>query len=187
MKKLVPPPTAAPTPALTSRWSPARRRFVSLLLLYHLAAILIAPLAVPPTSGLFLSGWRVVRPYIELLYLNHGYHYFAPEPEASTLISFTVTRADGGTVNGTSPHKGIAPRLLYHRHFMLTEFLNFAPDDWHLWYARHLLKKYDGETVVMSRITHLVPTMERVRQGASLTAPESYLEQPLGTFTWDSH
>src|SRR4051794_18240080 len=51
---------------------------VNLWLVYHLAAVVIAPWSVPPSSRLVQGAWRSVGPYVQLLYLNHGYHYFAP-------------------------------------------------------------------------------------------------------------
>ena len=60
------------------------------------------------------------------MFLNHGYHFFAPEPAPSTLISFEAERADGTKVAGHFPSRKSIPRLLYHRHFMLTEHLHAA-------------------------------------------------------------
>ena len=37
------------------------------------------------------------------MYLNHGYHFFAPEPTESTLLSFQAERPDGTVVNGQHP------------------------------------------------------------------------------------
>ena len=87
--------------------------------------------------------------------------------------------ADGSTIQETIPNGGIHPRLLYHRHFMLTEFLNFAPDDWHRTYARHLCRKYQAKSVTLSRTTRALPTMEDIRNGGTLTDAERYLETPL--------
>ena len=100
---------------------------VNLWLVFHILAIIIAPASVDPSSDLVRSAWTLFQPYLQVLYLNHGYHYFAPEPSESTLLSFVAERDDGSVVNGRIPNFGIKPRLLYHRHFMLTEHMNIAP------------------------------------------------------------
>src|SRR5207249_6274680 len=122
---------------------------INLWLVFHLSAIIIAPASVSPASDLVLSAWDVVRPYLQILYLNHGYHYFAPEPSASTLLAFVAERDDGAVLRGRIPNRRIAPRLLYHRHFMLTEQMNLATpeiqDQWHASYAQHLGHVYGAK------------------------------------------
>jgi hypothetical protein len=104
------------------RWG---RRAITCWLLFHLFAIFIAPASVAPASDLARAGWNICRPYLQALYLNHGYHFFAPDPGESTLLAFSVETADGRIVEDVIPHRRIQPRLLYHRHFMLTESLAF--------------------------------------------------------------
>lgn len=172
------------------RWPVWVRGLVSIALLLHVTAIFVAPASVPPSSALAQESWQFFGRYLQVLYLNHGYHYFAPEPAQSTLLAYNVTREDGTSVAGRLPHRGIQPRLLYHRHFMLTEFLAFPrseEDQARLIrsYARHLCWKHDGASVSLSRISHYLPSMQQVRDGVTLTNSESYTEQPLGTFRWD--
>jgi hypothetical protein len=102
------------------------RRAITGWLLFHLFAIFIAPASVAPASDLARAGWNVCRPYLQVLYLNHGYHFFAPDPGESTLLAFSVETSDGRLVDDVIPHRRIQPRLLYHRHFMLTESLAFV-------------------------------------------------------------
>jgi hypothetical protein len=154
-------------------------------LAYHVVALVVAPASVPPASSLEQSSWLLFQPYLQTLYLNHGYHYFAPQPAESTLVSYAATLEDGTEVSGRIPNFGIKPRLLYHRHFMLTEFLAIPNDQeamWHKSYARHVCRKYHAASVSLSRVTHLLPSMETIREGATLDHPDSYEEQPLGTF-----
>ena len=68
-----------------------------------------------------------MHPYLQILYLNHGYQFFAPEPGESTLLAFEAERDDGTVVRGRIPDRTTWPRLLYHRHFMLTEHMSDAP------------------------------------------------------------
>ena len=162
---------------------------VNLWLVFHVSAIIIAPASVSPSSDLARDAWDVARPYLQLLYLNHGYHYFAPEPSESTLLAFVAERDDGTIVRGRIPNRGIVPRLLYHRHFMLTEHMILAPPElqqrWYDSYAQHIGHKYGATRVSLTRQSHYLPTMEMVRQGMRLDDPNSYEEQPLGVFRCD--
>jgi hypothetical protein len=72
-----------------------------------------------------------LRPYIAMMYLDHGYFFFAPNPGPSFLVKYKVEYPDGReTVAGVFPNlKEQRPRLLYHRYFMVSTALNnsFAP------------------------------------------------------------
>ena len=61
--------------------------------------------------------------------MNQGHHFFAPDPGASTLVQYTVERPDGTILEGRMPNRQIVPRLLYHRHFMLTESIATSEED----------------------------------------------------------
>ncbi len=155
-------------------------------IVFHVAAVIIAPAAVSPASGLVEAGWSLFQPYLQILDLNHGYHFFAPEPEDSTLLAFEAERTDGTVVKGRIPDREIAPRLLYHRHFMLTEQMKDAPaaleKEWVGSYAEHLCRKYGAARVKLTGQIHHLPTMEMVRQGVRLDDPSSFDDEPLGTF-----
>jgi hypothetical protein len=165
---------------------------LNLWLVYHLAGIIIAPWSVPPTSRLVQNAWRVVGPYVQVLYLNHGYHYFAPEPGVSTLVGYVLEMPDGRVETGRIPNRGIRPRLLYHRHFMLTEMLGsgdaLAPSvksELVRSMARALCRQSGARRVTLSQVTHRLPSMEFIRAGGALDDPRSYTEEPLGTFSCD--
>jgi hypothetical protein len=165
---------------------------VNVWLVYHLAAIVIAPWSVPPTSRLVQNAWRGIGPYVQALYLNHGYHYFAPEPGNSTLLSYVVEMPDGRVETGRIPNGKIWPRLLYHRHFMLTETLAagevIGPEvkaELVRSMARELCRQHGARRVTLSQVTHRLPSMEWVRAGGTLDDPSSYTEEPLGTFSCD--
>ena len=70
-------------------------------------------------------------------------------------------RDDGTVVRGRIPDRAIQPRLLYHRHFMLTEHMAQAPPElqekWYGSYAQHLGRKYGATRVSLTRQTHLPP------------------------------
>lgn len=92
-----------------------------------LLAIALPPLAfqargargLSPSVGTLLS---MVAPVAQMFYLDRGYAFFAPDPGPSHLIRAT---SDGGQTTQVFPNLDDQwPRLLYHRHFMLAEFLN---------------------------------------------------------------
>jgi hypothetical protein len=159
---------------------------VNLWLVFHLAAIIIAPATVGPASDLVLTAWDCFQPYLEVLYLNHGYHFFAPEPEESTLLMFEAERADGTIVRGRIPDRATQPRLLYHRYFMLTEHMKNASEElepiWYESYAQHIGRQYGAAKVRLIKQTHLLPTRDYILEGGRLTDPVSYEDEPLGEF-----
>jgi hypothetical protein len=159
---------------------------VSAWLVFHLAAIVIAPAATDPASELAHEVCRFFEPYLGLLYLDHGYHFFAPEPAESTLLAYAAEREDGSIVRGRIPDRATWPRLLYHRYFMLTEHMSDAPEDverlWHESYADHILREHGARRVTLIQQTHNLPTMERVRNGGRLGDLESYEDRELGVF-----
>ncbi|MBM81708.1 MAG: hypothetical protein CMJ78_14105 [Planctomycetaceae bacterium] len=173
--------------------TPLRRRLVTCLLLFHLAAIVIAPWSVPPSSLLSGSCWEVVQPYLQSTYLNHGYHFFAPEPGASHLIRYELTMPNGETVSGRFPDKQEHwPRLLYHRHFMLTEALNrLALDEADnaalttvaQSYADHLIEESGAQSVRLFLQRHYIPSPQQVLDGLPLGDESLYAERPLGEFS----
>ena len=199
--------TSAPGAAAQPSGYPSRavRCLLTIWLVFHLAAVIIPPAAAYPTSDLLGDkAWWLVRPYVQLLYLDHGYQFFAPEPGPSTLISYTLEWDDGRTEQEMIPHRGIHPRLLYHRYFMLTEFLsildiggqadrsdggdlelNAGQRAWLRAYARHLCRSRGAQSVSLSRMLRELPSMEDVRNGSTLTDPERLSETPLGTFRCD--
>jgi hypothetical protein len=97
----------------------------TVLLLAHLAAIFIAPWSSPPPAPLLAEkAAGLVGPYLTAAYLNHGYRFFAPDPGPSHLVRYELTRKDGTVERGRMPDpQRHWPRLLYHRHFMITESL----------------------------------------------------------------
>lgn len=160
---------------------------VNLWLVVHLTAIIIAPATVGPSSLTSRTIWEAVSPYLESLYLNHGFHYFAPQPGSSNLVSWTVTKPDGTTISGRFPNlTDYKPRLFYHRHFMMSEYLGNAPPEVQAviakGFARNLCREHDGQSVSISTIRHDLPSMERVRAGGRLSDSDLYEEQFLGSY-----
>lgn len=80
---------------------------------------------------------QITAPYVEWMYLDHGYFFFAPNPGPGHLVECSIVPTVTGGQDA-EPKKWIfpdknelRPRLLYHRFFMLSEFYNdrFAPED----------------------------------------------------------
>jgi len=104
-----------------------------LVILLHVTAVFLAPftfasspapgMADPSPAAVSLMRW--FHPYIEAMFLQHGYAFFAPDPGPSHLFRVTLEYADGRpTEELTFPYlRRHRPRLLYHRHFMLSERL----------------------------------------------------------------
>lgn len=163
---------------------------VSLMLGFHVFAVFIAPAAMPPASPLLMDGYRLALPYNELLFLNHGYHYFAPDPGASTLISYSVPRAGDAPVVGRFPNLSIHPRLLYHRYFMLAENLWAFDDETQAEiqkaYARHFSALHDASSVTLNRISHEPSSILRIQAGGKLDDPETFEVETIGAFDFST-
>ena len=117
--------------------SPLARGTISALVALHLAAVFIAPFSfacrVGASSSPFADGLMYCfRPYIDAMFLNHGYFFFAPNPGETHLVRYRAEFDDGREpVVATFPDLDEHfPRLMYHRHFMLAEALNnaYVPD-----------------------------------------------------------
>lgn len=184
---------ALPKFVAESDWThrPWLRRIVSIGLGLHLVTLVIAPLAVAPTSPLWQRAWMVCRPYLEGMNLNHGYHFFAPDPGPSHLVHYELRFEDGRVEHGIFPNaQQHQPRLRYHRHFMLSEFLNnLAIDDsrrelfdavTHS-YAEHLRHEHRAAEVKLSLRRHYVPGPQHVSSGKRLDDLSLFAERPLGT------
>lgn len=162
---------------------------ISTLVLVHLWAVIAEPIRFstrgpggpsPAASALR----RPVGAYVDFAYLSHGYAFFAPDPGPSHLVQASWTDNQGTVQTQTFPDLNDQwPRLLYHRHFMLTEFLHnmhqpaaIPPDvprdgvefrDWRTArdryemirgdFANHLAKANGVADVQIDRIEHRMP------------------------------
>jgi len=126
-------PHSSPQEAPLAPWA---KTLISLFLAVHLTAVFIAPFRFACNTGgssspLADAVFRTLNPYIATLFLDQGYFFFAPEPGPSHLVDYKLEFADGRPpIEGRFPDLATErPRLLYHRHFMLSEALhaNYAP------------------------------------------------------------
>lgn len=163
----------------------------SVLLAVHVLAVFIAPASVGPSSTAVRNTWSVLSPYLHLTNLNFGYHFFAPEPGPATLVEYVAIKEDGERIWGRMPdRRTMFPRLLYHRYFMLTEFLGgMDPLDPMRpvlieSYAQQIMKNHGASSVELKMITHRLSPRERVLLGADINDPDTFDEQFLGVFPW---
>jgi len=127
----------------TRECKPLYRKFILAAVLLHLLAVLAEPLTFFSRSD-FQSGpeffglRRTFAPYVEWMYLDHGYFFFAPNPGPNHLVAVQEKRPEPNTTQRINSdavvfpdRKTHWPRLLYHRYFMLSEFYNnsFAPTE----------------------------------------------------------
>ena len=174
---------AEPAPTVSPGW----RAVLSVLIAVHLLAVFLGPWAMPPHGSDLaraLAGW--MQPYLEGVSLNNGYRFFAPEPGPGHLVRYEVTAGDGPAIEGHFPDLATErPRLLYHRYFMLSEFLNSIShpaaaelaDKYGESYANHLIHQYDAQHLKLYLRQHRLPTMEEVRGGMQLDDPSLYEER----------
>ncbi len=155
-------------------------------LVFHLMAIGTSPAPMPPASPLLVDAALVALPYNQALFLNHGYHYFAPDPGASTLITYRIDRSDDIPFKGRFPTTDISPRLLYHRYFMLAEnvwgFPEETQDEFFEAYGRHFSSKHEADRISLSVLSHNPSSISRIRAGGTLSDPETFESEPLATF-----
>lgn len=172
---------------------------LSLWLLYHFSGLVISPASIQPSSDLQRDAWLAVGPYLQFISMNQGNHFFAPDPGPSTLVTYVAELKDGRKVTGQIPDRTtMQPRLLYHRHFMLTEQLAGLADavdldvetskrlfDLHLRaIARQVCRQHGAQQVTLSRVTHVLREPEWAQAGMPLQHPENYQVKPLGRFEW---
>jgi len=150
----------------------------------------------PPAGSLLSRSFAAaLGPYVQVMYLDNGYRFFAPEPGPSHLIRYEVVLPDGKRVEGFFPDRTRHwPRLLYHRYFMLSEFVSTLDgpgvppelvEQYAASYAKHLAHEYGAKQVTLYLRTHNIPDIEDVRQGKKLDDPSLYEEKLLGTYEED--
>lgn len=203
MNATMPTSSRAPgAPPAGCRWSGRARAAASLLVVLHLVAVLVGPMSV--SRSVLAGAWGTFFvPYLQAAYLDHGYKFFAPDPGPSHLVRYELEFADGRRRAGLFPNRQTQwPRLLYHRHFMLSEFVNSLPRDpeWDprlSWerqplsaaekayvrsYAAHLLKEHGARRVTLELVEHAIPFPQDVLDGMPLDHPSLYRTRPLGSY-----
>ncbi len=183
---------------------------VSALLIAHLTVVVATPLTLGRGSALTTRIVGFAAPYLQAGNVSHYYAFFAPNPGPAHIIKYELIFENGRTEEGQFPDLGRHwPRLLYHRHFMLSDQLGDpGPDprgpvedgsevvdddaEYQQWlesrnrfmrqvrsYATHLLKVHKCKEVRLHYFEHNIPTREAVLDGVRLDEDSSYIPYPL--------
>jgi hypothetical protein len=123
-----------------------------------------------------------LRHYANLLFINHGYDFFSPDPGVSHLIKYEVFNDAGERLaSGQFPHRGEQwPRLFYHRHMMLVEQLSEpGGDDTQMRdsmyrIADRLMVAHDGTQARLQLIRHHLLTPQQVLAGQRIDSEGTY-------------
>lgn len=172
------------------------RALLSVLILVHVVAVFVGPWAMPPQGSLLANTFaRTLQPYLQAASLDNGYRFFAPEPGPSHLLRYQVELPDGKIIEDTFPDRNKQyPRLLYHRYFMMSEFLNSMfenegakemRDAYARSYARHLARTYNAKQVTLFLKQHNLPSPMQVQEGMRLDDPSLYQEVTFGPYSGD--
>ena len=187
-------------------WHPVWRWLVSLLVVLHLTAVFCAPWDLstqaalppgyrPPTDArgqplipsLNDPVWQqpkvpralrsFFRRYLNLVYINHGYEFFAPDPAGSHLIRYLVWDSGGQEiVRGEFPDlEQQWPRLFYHRHLMLAAQTGDMGEESGRRYAQHLLRAHGGKTIRLEWVHHKLLSPQDVREKKPLDGESTYV------------
>ena len=162
---------------------------VHLWIVFHFASVFIASASVPPATRLAGQAWSCVGGYLQFLYLNHGYHFFSPDPGTSTLIAYEATLPNGDVIWDRIPNRQIWPRLNYHRHFMLTEHMvstvGARPELEDLLvetYAREIARQTGADRIFLYEVEHELSWPSQVLAGRHLDDPVTYINFPLAEY-----
>lgn len=190
---------------LSAKW----RAVISLLLIVHIVAIFMPPFMLQAsgsggTSPIGAAVMNTLQPYIDVTFLNHGYAFFAPNPGPSHLLEARIEFDDGREpIKEKFPDLDAQwPRLLYHRHFMLSEQLTaqYQPpqlpqeisqepelaERWQTarrmyelkWrsFQQHLEAKHDSPYVTLTRVRHrMIDVFEVDEQNKQLDDEDTFI------------
>jgi hypothetical protein len=85
--------------ALIAASTPIRRLAVSTLILIHFAAILSAVLSAAPGPWIMAQAQvRMFGPYLDFMYLNNAYRFYAPEPGPASQLWFRIEYKKGDQI-----------------------------------------------------------------------------------------
>ena len=174
--------------AAPAGWALWARIVVTIVVVWHLTVVFLSPLSIAPTSPLVhgIAQSPYLRWYSDPLYLNHGYHFFGPDPPlGGQLVRYQVFGDDGQVkAEGEFPNLDQQwPRLWYHRHMMLADQMSGVgvygdPNrDKQLMltaYARYLLRKHDGAQARLENVYHRSLRPEEVLDEVDSTDPRLY-------------
>ena len=185
-----------------SAWPTWARWVVTLILGFHILAMLGVAFSGAPASDLEREFARAFGAYPYLVGMDSVHRYYAPAPPPTPVVTAELTFEGGATETLRLPDRGIWPRLRYQRQLALAHHLNSEfqraahdprgprPSVWGASYARHLLAKNPTASSVTLRVQHhLIPDLVRLREsgpdsGALDPDDERYFTVPelIGTY-----
>jgi hypothetical protein len=154
---------------------------MSLALTFHLAAMLVAALAPPPSAEVVRRAAGAFRRYYELINQGYGYRYYSrldatvdphrPRPWATPVIvaELEFDRPGGGTAREVvrlPARERPSPRLRFQRQLDLAYHLSADPR-WAASYARHLVVTRGCSRVTIYAQEHHIPDLATVRAAAT--------------------
>ena len=75
--------------------SHVRRAVIGILIVAHFGGIVTAVLSAAPTPWAVGQVWALFyRPYLDFMYLNNAYHFYAPEPGPASSLWFRIESVD---------------------------------------------------------------------------------------------
>ncbi len=169
---------------------------VTLVLLFHAAAIWTGLWAGEPSSPLQQGMARAFRPYFGLIDQGYTYRYYAPEPPPTPVVTAVVRYPGGRTEDVRLPDRATRPRMLYQRELALANHLLADVEDarhagadpgrsrWAQSYARHLGRTHPGaESVTLFVQMHLIPDPGRVLEQIEAKGKAPDLDDPDQFYT----
>jgi hypothetical protein len=174
---------------------------VSIVLIFHIAAVVAGALGVPPSSSLERAIADVFRPYFDLVDLGYSYRYYAEPPPTPVLVA-TLDLGEGRPAETVRlPGRQVAgPRMRHQRQLALANavFMDVQEAKQRTGdvkesrlaraYARHLCSSRPECRAVTLRLQqHLIPDLDQVRQAvAQAGAPpfDLFAESLLSTPEW---
>jgi hypothetical protein len=191
----------APSDSAPWSWPVWARVVVSVVLIFHIAAVLAGALGVPPSSPLeqSVAGWFTA--YYDLVDLGYSYRYYT-EPPPTPVVTATIQFGEGRPDETVRlPGREVAgPRMRHQRQLALANALfmdvhearertgNASTSRLARAYARHLCLTRTGcRTVTLHLQHHLIPDLDQVREATRLAgAPpfDLFAESLLTTPEW---
>ena len=204
------PTTHTDSSRVSPGWSPSARRMATVMILFHIAAVVIAPWSSPPPSSDLsrsLASLDSTLPEVDVV--GQRLPLFRTRSRAQPLGTVRIAAAGRVIGQGTFPdRKRHWPRLLYHRQFMISEMIAselpppVSPAEMARWnenerrmyererrhggrlvgsVAGELLRQHpQADAIRLFLVTHMIPTPLDVLAGRSLRGCRVVPGSPVG-------
>jgi len=156
-------------------WPSWARWLVSLLILFHISAVIAGAFAAQPSSKLERDAAELFEGYHQAIDQGDAYRYYSSAFPPTPVVTAKLTFADGQTREVRLPERGLRPRLLYQRQLALAHGLmedyeaaqrdagDGSRSRWAHSFATYLCQSNPGcKSVSLEVQMHLVPPLERI-------------------------